>query len=59
VTIADLLAQCAVLGLILLGLAYRHVICNDMTDGNVERLELNDRAAQAQWWLVRLERGWE
>lgn len=58
-TLADLIAQCVVLGFILLGLTYRHVICNDMTDGNVERLELDERAALARWWLVRLERGWE
>jgi hypothetical protein len=58
-TTADLIAQCVVLGFVLLGLAYRDVICNDMGDNNVERLERDDRAAQARWWLIRLERGWE
>jgi hypothetical protein len=32
---------------------------DDLGDGNVERIEKDDRATEARWWLVRLERGWE
>lgn len=53
-TPADIIAQCAVLGLMLLGLRYRHLL-DDCTDGNVERLERDDRAKEARWWLKQMD----
>ena len=56
-TLADVIAQLAVLAVILVGLAYRRDL-PDFEDGNVERLEKDERAKEAEWWLVRLKRGY-
>jgi hypothetical protein len=32
---------------------------DDLGDGNVDRIERDEWQAEARWWLVRLERGWE
>jgi hypothetical protein len=55
VTTADLLAQSAMLAFLIL--AYRHRdLLNDMTDGNVERLEREERnATEARWWLEQMK----
>lgn len=54
----DLLAQTAVLALVLLGLWKRDLL-DDLADGNVERLERDDHAAEAAHWLQLMERGYE
>ena len=54
----DLLAQTAVLALVLLGLWHRDLL-DDLADGNVERLERDDHAAEATYWLQLMERGYE
>lgn len=54
----DLLAQIAVLALILLGLWKRDLL-DDLSDGNVERLERDEHAAEARYWLELIERGHE
>ena len=46
----DVLAQLVVLGILLLGLWKRDIL-DDLCDGNVERLEREDRAEEARWWL--------
>ncbi len=51
---ADFIAQATVLAFILLALRHRDLIV-DMTDGNVERLEREERrAAEARWWLDQM-----
>jgi hypothetical protein len=53
-TLPDIIAQAFVLGFLLLALRHRDVI-EDMTDGNVERLERRDRdAAEAREWLIAM-----
>ena len=47
---ADIFAQLVILGVLLLGLWKRDTLY-DLCDGNVERLELEDRAEEARWWL--------
>lgn len=56
-TAPDLIAQATVATLLLLALWQRDLL-NDMTDGNVERLEREDRdAAEAHWWLAQIGLG--
>lgn len=51
----DLLAQYLVFMLLLLCVKYRHVL-EDMTDGNIERLEREERRYQeALWWLSNMK----
>jgi hypothetical protein len=51
----DLIAQGTVLAFLLLAARYRHLI-EDMTDGNVERLEREERnVEEARRWLTRIE----
>lgn len=51
----DLLAQYLVFMLLLFCVKYRHVL-EDMTDGNIERLEREERRYQeALWWLSNME----
>ena len=47
---ADVLAQLVILGVLLLGLWKRDIL-DDLCDGNVERMELEDRVEEARWWL--------
>lgn len=47
---ADVFAQLVILGVLLLGLWKRDIL-DDLCDGNVERLEREDRAEEARWWL--------
>lgn len=47
---ADVFAQLVILGVLLLGLWNRDIF-DDFCDGNVERLEREDRAEEARWWL--------
>lgn len=54
----DILAQTVVLALVLLGLWKRDLL-DDLADGNVERLEKDDHAAEAAYWLQLMERGHE
>ncbi len=52
--IADFIAQSAFLAFLLLALRHRGLI-EDMTDGNVERLERRERdAAEAREWLIAM-----
>ena len=54
-TAADLIAQTVMLAFILVAVANRHLL-PDFTDGNVERLEREERDAQeARWWLQQIE----
>lgn len=54
-TTADLTAQALLFGFILLAVANRHLL-PDFTDGNVERLEREERdATEASWWLQQIE----
>lgn len=56
-TTPDLIAQVTIATLLLLALWQRDLL-NDMTDGNVERLEREDRdAAEALWWLAQIGPG--
>ena len=56
-TPADLTAQALLCGFLLLAIANRHLL-PDFTDGNVERLEREERDAQeACWWLQQIEDG--
>ena len=51
----DLLAQYLFFMVLLVCIKYRHVL-EDMTDGNVERLEREERRYQeALWWLANME----
>lgn len=53
--VMDLLAQYSVFMSLLVCIKYRHVL-EDMTDGNVERLEREERRYQeALWWLSSME----
>lgn len=53
--VMDLLAQYLVFMLLLFCVKYRHVL-EDMTDGNIERLEREERRYQeALWWLERMK----
>lgn len=53
--VMDLLAQYLVFMLLLLCVKYRHVL-EDMTDGNIERLEREERRYQeALWWLSNMK----
>lgn len=47
---ADVIAQLVILGVLLLGLWKRDIL-DDLCDGNVERLEREDHAEEARWWL--------
>ena len=47
---ADVISQLVILGILLLGLWKRDIL-DDLCDGNVERLELEDRAEEARWRL--------
>ena len=51
----DLLAQTSVFAFILAAIANRHLIPH-FTDGNVERLEREERdVTEAHWWLQQIE----
>lgn len=51
----DLLAQYLVFMFLLVCVKYRRIL-EDMTDGNVERLEREERRYQeALWWLSNME----
>ena len=53
--VMDLLAQYSVFMFLLVCIKYRHVL-EDMTDGNVERLEREERRYQeALWWISNME----
>ncbi len=53
-TAPDLIAQATILALILVAVHQRHLIA-DLTDGNVERIEREERnAAEARWWLSQM-----
>jgi hypothetical protein len=53
-TTTDLIAQSMVFAFLLLALRHRRLL-EDMTDGNVERLERRERdAAEAREWLVAM-----
>jgi hypothetical protein len=53
-SLPDLLAQATILGLLILAIQHRDLL-NDMTDGNVERLEREERnATEARWWLEQM-----
>jgi hypothetical protein len=59
-TAPDISAQAVVLAFLLLALRHRQLIA-DMTDGNVERLEREERNRDAaKRWLRAMEKGvWE
>lgn len=57
-TSADLIAQLVVMAGLLAGLANRNLL-EDMMDGNVERLEREERASEASWWLEQINRSKE
>ena len=51
----DLIAQYSVFMFLLVCVKYRHVL-EDMTDGNIERLERKERRYQeALWWLSNMK----
>ena len=53
--VMDLLAQYLVFMLLLLCVKCRSIL-EDMTDGNIERLEREERRYQeALWWLANME----
>lgn len=52
-TLADFIAQFLVGATVVVALMNRHLI-DDMSDGNVERLEREERAEEAQWWLRQI-----
>lgn len=53
-TLADLIAQAVVLAFLLLAIRHRGLLV-DMTDGNVERLEREERRVlEALWWLDQM-----
>lgn len=54
-TLPDLIAQGVMLLLILLAVKHRRLI-DDCADMNVERLERDDRATEAKWWLNQMNR---
>jgi hypothetical protein len=56
-TTTDLIAQSMVFAFLLLALRHRRLL-EDMTDGNVCRLEREEaEAAEASWWLRAMELG--
>ena len=53
--VMDLLAQYSVFMFLLVCIKYRHVL-EGMTDGNIERLEREERRYQeALWWLSNMK----
>lgn len=57
-TSADLVAQLIVWAVLMTALANRNLL-EDMMDGNVERLEREERASEASWWLEQINRSKE
>ena len=53
-TPADYLAQAGMLAFLILAFRHRHLL-DDMSDGNVERIEREERnAAEARDWLAQM-----